>query len=189
MKNTMKVAIFLLTCLAVFGCLLFIPTYPQCDFENILLEDNMMPPVWERLWRVSPPSLPKLGAQDALSIVYEYRSNISHHSIYQYRNRAFATLFLSIFNQDFFPSSGDPSRSWIWSEVEGSSDWGLHGNINKIRCGDSNDPFLGSRCSAVIQYGAYISKFSSPMEEGIMSEEEFKKIVVGIDEKFLFCQK
>jgi len=91
-------------------------------------------------------------------------------------------LFLRINNEVFFPSG---LRTWL--KLKESEDWLLNGDEVKIQCGDSDDPLLGFRCDAVIRYGQYISKFSSPIEKGVMSQEEFKATVLAIDDRIASC--
>ena len=182
MKIILNVVLFFLAFCVILGFAINISQNAKCDLESLVLQDNIMPLKWERLWKVLPPALPKDGAQDALEVVYENRNEMASHTIYRYKNGLLAFLFLRINNEIFFPSG-----LTIWSELEGSDCWLLHGDEAQIRCGDSDDPFLGSQCDAVIRYGPYISEFSSPLEEGIMSQEEFKAIVLAIDDRIASC--
>lgn len=184
MKSVLKVIVVLLAFLMLLK--LFLPENPQCSLENLILEDEMMPAGWQRFGWVSPPALPDLGARDARSVIYEKENAIAHHQVYQYKNQMVASLSLRINNQVFFPSS---SSSWIWSDLEGSDNWGLSGDVERIRCGISDNPLLGYNCGALIRYGLFISDFSSPVGEGIMSQEEFKSIVIAIDDSFSSCLK
>jgi len=182
MKSLIKVIIVLLTFLVLLK--FFLPENPRCSLENIILNDDLMFLGWQRFGWVSPPALPGLGSQDALGVIYEKENAISHHSVYQYKNQLLASLSLRINNQVFFPSS---SSSWIWSDLEGSDDWVLCGDEVKIQCGNSDDPLLGDRCAAVIRYGLFISDFSSPIEESVMNQEQFRKIITSIDNNFASC--
>lgn len=182
MKNILKVVVIFLFLCGLLGYVVNFSQNTECELESLIVKDNMIPPNWERLWRVIPPVLPKDGAQDALEVDYENGIEIAHHTIYQYKNSLLAMLFLRINKEVFFPSG-----QRIWSELEGSDYWMLHGDEERIRCGDSDDPFLGFKCDAVIRYGAFISEFSSPIEEDIMSHEEFKEIVVAIDNQIAAC--
>ena len=112
-----------------------------CDLESLLLKDNMLPAKWEKLWQVLPPALPTNGAIDALEVDYEYGNDMAAHTIYRYKNVLVAYLFLKINRQVYFPTSG-----WKWSNLAGSEDWELNGDEFRIRCGDSNDPFLDYLC-------------------------------------------
>jgi hypothetical protein len=181
-KIFLKVVLLFLSLCVLLGFLLSISQSAKCNLESLLLQDNMMPDNWKRLWRILPPALPKEGAVDALKVVYENGNEIAQHTIYRYKNSLLTFLFLRINNQLFFPSG-----SWRWSDLAGSEDWGLNDDGGRIRCGDSDDPFLGDLCVAVIRYGPYISEFSSPIEEGVMSHEEFKALVVAIDEQIASC--
>jgi hypothetical protein len=182
MKNLMKLGLPFLALCVLLGFVLSISQNAKCDLESLLLQDNMMPLNWERLWKVLPPALPKDGAQDALEVVYENQNEIASHTIYRYKNGVFSFLFLRINDQLFFPTG---LRKWF--ELAGSGEWSLSGDEVRIRCGDSDDPLLGYRCSAVVRYGPFISDFSSPIGDEIMSKEEFKKIVVSIDNQITQC--
>ena len=182
MKSYLKAVLpFLALCLLL-GFVLSISQGTKCDLEGLLLQDNMMPLNWERLWKVLPPALPREGAQDALEVDYENQNELARHTIYRYKNGFLAFLFLRINKEVYFPSGGR-----TWSQLEGSEDWLLHGDERRIQCGNSNDPLLGFRCDAVLRYGQYISEFSSPIGEGGMSQEQFKAIVLAIDDRATFC--
>ena len=182
MKNILKVVLLFLALCVLLGFVLSISQSAKCDLESLLLQDNMMPLNWKRLWRILPPALPKEGAVDALNVVYENGNEIAQHTIYRYKNGLLASFFLWVNNQKFFPSG-----SWDWFDLEESEDWELTGDVEKIRCGDGSDPFLGYLCVAAIRYGPFISEFSSPIEDGVMSHEEFKAIVVAIDDRITSC--
>ena len=182
MRRILNVILYLLTLCILLGFVLNFSQKTECDLESLILQDNMMPPQWERLWRVLPPALPKDGAQDALEVVYENQNEMASHTIYRYKNGLLAFLLHRINNEIFFPSG-----LRIWSQFEGSDYWLLNEDEDRIQCGDSDDPLLGYRCDAVVRYGPYISEFSSPIEEGIMGQEEFKAIVFAIDERIASC--
>lgn len=182
MKNIFRVMLPFLTFCILLGFVLNFSQSAKCDLESLLLQDNKMPQKWERLWKVLPPALPRDGAQDALEVVYENQNDMASHTIYRYKNGLLAFLFLRVNNEVFFPSG-----LRVWSELEGSDDWPLNGDEEKIRCAESTDPLLGFKCDAVIRYGQYISEFSAPIEAGIMSHEEFKAIVLAIDDRITSC--
>ena len=177
MKTMLRILLVVFVLIGLFILFTHFPTQKtQCDLEYLILTDNMMPLKWTRSGQVLPPVLPKQGARDALGIVYENGSYIAQDKIYQYKNTVLAFLFFRINNQLYFPSG-----LWRWSDLAGSEDWSLNGDERRIRCGDSDDPLLGHLCVAVIRYGTNISEFSSPIGEEIMSQDEFKKIVIAID--------
>lgn len=182
MKHLMRVVFFLMACLTLLGVVLFLPQNNRCDLDRLIVQDNMMPTAWKRRWQVLPPALPKEGAQDALNVVYENGSEIAQDTIYRYKNTAVAFLYFRINNQLYFPSG-----LWRWSDLAGSVDWRLNGDESRIQCGDSDDSLLGYLCVAVVRYGSYISVFSSPIEEGTMSTQEFNSIVVDIDNQITSC--
>jgi hypothetical protein len=182
MKTILKVIVFILALCALLGLVLNFSQKFECDLESLILQDNMMPPNWERLWGILPPALPKEGAQDALGVVYEKQNEMASHTIYRYKNGVLAFMFIRINNQLYFPSG-----QWLWSDLNGDKDWGLSGDEYRIKCGESNDSLLGYLCVAVVRYGSYISEFSSPVEVDIMSETEFKAIVLAIDKQILSC--
>lgn len=183
MKPTLKVilVIFAVSILFVFFTY-FLPQETQCRLETLILTEKMMPMGWTRSGQVVPPVLPKHGAQDALGVVYENGSDIAQDKIYRYKNAVLAFFFFRVNNQLFFPSG-----QWRWSDLDGKDGWGLNGDQKRIQCGYSDDPLLGHLCVAVVRYGPFISEFSSPIEEGIMTYEEFKAIVHAIDEQITSC--
>lgn len=183
MKYVPKTILIILIIFCLCGFItLFLPQKNLCSLETLILTDNMMPIGWTRFGRVSPPALPKQGAYDALGVIYENGSEIAHGEIYRYKNSLQSFFFLRINNQYYFPSG-----SWKWSDIDGSEDWGLNGDEYRIKCGESDDPFLDNLCGAVIRYGPYISEFHSSSEEGLMSLDEFEAIVVAIDEQISNC--
>lgn len=182
MRKILRLVLLILVVFVLLGIAINIPRKSECELDNLLLQDNMMPLSWKRLWRILPPALPKDGSADALNVVYENGNKIVQHTIYRYNNELQAILFFRINNELYFPSS-----SWVWSELKGSDQWLLYGDELRIRCGESNDPFLGNLCVAVIRYGWFISKFSSSIGEGIMSQKEFKAIVIALDNQITSC--
>jgi len=182
MKFILKMGLMFLAFITLLGFGLNLSQPAYCNLEDLIVQDKMMPSEWKRLWRVLPPALPKHGAQDALNVVYENGSEIAQHTVFRYRNGFHAFLFLRVNHQLFFPSG---LRKWI--DLAGSGDWGLNGDEESIRCGDSDDPQFGYKCSAVVRYGLNISDFSSPVGEEIMSQEDFKRIVISIDDRFSSC--
>jgi hypothetical protein len=156
----------------------------NCPLNDLSIKDNMMPIGWNRLWSVLPPALPTDGAVDAIEIDYEYGNNRAYQTIYQYKNEFFAFFFLRFNNQLLFPTA------WIkWTTLKGNENLDLNGNENRIRCGESQYPIIGYRCSAVVRYGQFISHFSTPIAEGIMSTEQFQSIVLAIDDQISTCIK
>lgn len=73
------------------------------------------------------------------------------------------------------------------TDLDGINGWGLNGDQKKIQCGTSDAPLLGYICVAAVRYGPFISKFSSPIEGGVMTHEEFRAIVLAIDEQITSC--
>ena len=65
----------------------------------------------------------------------------------------------------------------------------LHADWQIIRCGESRDPYLGNVCTAVLQYGRYVSDFTAPIEDGVMSLDEFLEAVQHIDNTFQSCKE
>jgi len=182
MRKIIGAALIFLALCGLLGLALFGYQKPKCALENLILQDDMMPSEWERLWRVLPPALPTDGATDALEVDYESGNNRASQTIYQYKNEFLAFFFLRFNDQVLFPTA------WIkWTNLNGSESWDLNGNENRIRCGESQYPVIGYRCSAVVRYGQFISQFSTPIIEGNMSAEQFKSIVLAIDDQISTC--
>ena len=71
--------------------------------------------------------------------------------------------------------------------MEGAKSLSLQADQRQIKCGESDNPYLDEMCAAVLRYGPYISDFSASIQEGTMSTEEFKQVVLEIDEIFRSC--
>lgn len=155
----------------------------RCNLEDLILKDELMPSGWQKQWYVLPPALPEEGAQDALAVQFD-RDNISfaHHTVYRYRNQMEAIVWLRVNRELYFPSS------WHWSALDASARWGLVPDETTVQCADTGIGGEASfRCNALMRYGPFVSKFGSPVGAGLMSIEEFKKIVVTIDKTFSAC--
>lgn len=182
-KSVIAVALFLVVSIA--ACVLTFGSVenPKCSIISLVLEEEMMPEGWRNKWAILPPALDTLGAQEARRMIMQKGDGAAGHTVYQYSNRWLATLHFRFEKELFFPSVG-----WKWSRLEGVNSLPLHADQLQLKCGDSNDPHLGNSCTAVLRYGPYISDFSSSIQEGVMSTEEFKEIVLKIDELFSLCE-
>jgi hypothetical protein len=179
------VAVFLLAVLVVVGTLTVVRRENQkCSIDSLVLGEEGMPEGWKKEWSILPPALDTLGAQHAYSIFMQNGDETAHHTVYHYSNEWLAIFHIWFDDEVFFPTVG-----WDWSELEGANRLSLDADQQQIRCGDSNDPYLGSRCAAVLRYGPYISDFSSSTREGVMSTEDFEQIVLQIDDLFRLCEE
>ena len=105
------------------------------------------------------------------------------HAVYRYRNRWLAIFHFWFDKEVFFPSGCAD-----WSELQEADSWPLHADQRYIRCSVATCPPLNDYCSAVLRYGLYISDFNvSTSGDGAISLEEFKEIVLKIDERFRLC--
>lgn len=182
MRKIIAAVLILLALCSLLVLVIFGYQKPKCPLENLILQDDMMPSEWGRLWRVLPPALPTDGAIDALEVDYENGNNRASQTIYRYKNEFLAFFFLRFNNQVLFPTA------WIrWTNLNGSESWNLNGNENRIQCGESQYPIIGYRCSAVVRYGQFISQFSTPLVDGNMNAEQFKSIVLAIDDQISTC--
>jgi len=155
----------------------------RCDVNTLVLAEGEMPEDWNLVWEIQPPALPRLGSRRAYGVFMQNGDETAHHTVYEYSNRTLAVLHITVENQTFFPSIG-----WNWRELEGTRGMPLCADQREIRCGDSDDPYLGSRCTAILRYGPYVSDFSSSVQEGVLSIEEFKQIVLKIDGQLCQCR-
>ncbi len=179
--------------LLITGCVLIITTieYPECNIVPLVLDEERMPGGWRR----SGLGTAFLAVQDrqvTQQAYYIFMENgngtesipphTAHHTVYQYSNSWLATFYVWFEKESFFSSSG-----WQWSKLEGIDSLPLHADQIQIKCGDGNGPYYGDRCAAALRYGPYISDFSSSIQEEVMSTEEFKEMVLEIDELFGAC--
>ena len=155
----------------------------ECDISTIAPTTDAMPDGWEEKWAVLPPALDTLGALDAYNVVMENEGRVSQHTVYRYADGLSAASSLQSNGCWFFPSS------WDWSEASDSENLSLYADRKIIQCGESGEPYLGKRCTAVLQYGQYVSDFTAPIEDGIMSLDEFLAVVQHIDNTFQMCRK
>jgi hypothetical protein len=184
-KSLILVALVLITVCVVGGIGVGIrKEKSQCDIHALVLVEREMPDGWQKEWVIESPVLEQRGAGQVYRVFMRNGDKTAHHTVYKYSNRTLATLRIFVDNQLFFPSA-----VWTWRELEGTEGLPLCADQRQIRCGDSNDPYLGDRCTAVLRYGSYVSDFSSSVQERVMSVEEFKQIVLGIDARFCHCKK
>lgn len=155
---------------------------PQCNIHSLILDEERMPEGWKNQWAILPPALETLGAQHAYSIFMQNGNATAHHTVYQYSSRWRAVFHIWFEKEIFFPSAG-----WDWSELTEAGNLSLHADHRQIRCGNGNHLYLDNRCTAVFRYGFYISDFSSSVQEGVMSIDDFKEAVLKIDELFSSC--
>lgn len=179
-----KIVLIIFSTLVILSAVLFFPESSQCEFGDVILDIEMMPTGWDKQGYVTPPAIPKWGAEDVVSINYIKGPNKTYHRLYRYRNRMLAFIYLNLYNQYFFPTG---MRSW--SVYDEANKWALHGNTIRIKCGKSDSFPFPKRCASVIQYGPIISDFSSRVGDRTMSEEEFKEMVLVIDNHFSLCKK
>ena len=186
MKKRRYVIITLVFVFFIVACLLPIVRRgsQQCSIDSLVVDEGKMPEGWENKWTILPPALDALGAQEAYSIFMHNGNETASYAVFQYSNRWLATFHVWFDNEVFFPSVG-----WEWSELEGASSLPLNADQIQIKCGDSSLLHLDDRCTAVLRYGPYISNFSSSTQLGVMSTEEFKKVLLKIDDVFSSCVK
>ena len=155
----------------------------ECDIRAVALTADAMPDGWEEKWVVLPPALDTLGASDAYNVVMEKGEEISQHTVYRCAGERAARSLRRSGRYWFFPSG------WAWEEASGAENLSLHADRQAIECGTSGDPYLGNRCTAVLQYGRYVSDFTAPIQAGVMSQEEFFQVVQRIDDTFQACRE
>ncbi len=152
-----------------------------CDLDAVALTAEAMPDGWAQKWIVLPPVLDTLGASDAYNVVMEKRGEIAQHTVYRCADERAARSLLRSGRYWFFPSG------WAWEEASGAENLSLHADRQVIKCGESGDIYLGKMCTAVLQYGRYVSDFTVPIQDGVMTREEFFRLVRHIDATFQKC--
>ena len=186
MKDKLGIGIILIVVLffVVLTIILFIThQQPNCELEQVLIQEKQLPQNWRKVLIVSPLAFPKEGAEDGTEIMFEYNNEYVKHTVYEYKNKPLAFLFFFLNQAVFFPSN---SRSWY--EYDQYNTWKLKGNQIKIQCSDTNDEFFKPKCAAVIQNGQYISDFSAPIGNEFMDFDTFKKLIIEIDFQMSVCK-
>lgn len=159
----------------------------RCSIEALAVDEKWMPEGWQNDDTFAFTLLPeqnRSGAQQALYVPMDNEHYTAYHTVYLYPNKWLAVFHIWFYREKFFPSVG-----WEWSELEGSRNLPLHADQWQVKCGVGNYSLLGNRCAAVLRYGPYVSDFSSSIQEGVMSTEEFEEIVLEIDELFSSCEE
>ena len=155
----------------------------ECDTGTVALTADAMPDGWAQKWIVLPPALDTLGTLDAYNVVMKKQGEISQHTVYRCTDERAARSLLRSGSYRFFPSG------WAWEEANGAENLPLHADQRIIKCGESGDIYLGKMCTAVLQYGRYVSDFTVPTQEGVMSHEEFFQVIRHIDDTFQACKE
>ena len=153
-----------------------------CDLAAVTLTAEAMPDGWVQKWVVLPLVLDTRGASDAYNVVLEKQGEISQHTVYRCADERAARALLRSSRYWFFPSG------WAWEEASGAENLSLHADRQIIKCGESGDPYLGTMCTAVLRYGRYVSDLTVPIQEGVMTREEFFRLVQHIDATFQKCR-
>ena len=159
----------------------------RCGIEALAVDEKWMPEGWQNDDAFAFGLLLKqdrAGARQALHVPMNNGHSTAFHTVYQYSNGWLAVFHLWLHRETFLPSA-----SWEWSELEGSRNLPLHADWWQVKCGAGPFSLLGNRCAAVVRYGAYVSRFSSSIQEDVMSTEEFEEIVLEIDELFSSCEE
>jgi len=190
-KKGCNVAVLLLLGVAAICVLIFTRgEHPKCGIETLILDEDQMSEQWritdDNIWPAFLLAQDRLGAQEAFRMAMKNDDNgMIGHTVYRYRNR-----WLAIFHLWFDKAVFFPSISTDWSEYQEANNWPLHADQQYIRCGVATCPPLADYCSAVLRYGPYISDFDvSTSGEGAISLEEFKEIVLKINERFISCEE
>ncbi|MBC7227544.1 MAG: hypothetical protein H5T61_09965 [Thermoflexales bacterium] len=161
--------------------------HTKCTTKFLTLNEEQMVGQWrvsDPLWPAFLPIQDRLGAQEVYRIILVNNDGGTiGHTVYRYCNRWLAAFHFWFDKAVFFPSI-----STEWSELQEANHWPLHADQRDVRCGVAIDPPLEDKCSAVLRYGVYISDFdASTSGAGAVSLEEFREIVLKIDERFQLC--
>jgi hypothetical protein len=154
----------------------------SCSLEDVLLGQKTLPGAWQsELGAVYLPTQDKLGARRAYHIFLERDDLTAQQTIYEYASPLRARFHFWFDREVFFPSS------WAWEMLENPP--AVDADRYRILCGDSEDEYLGQRCGALMQYGPYLSDFSTSIDDQTMQVEDFKQLVTTIDERFKRCEQ
>ena len=189
MKKKSCLAVIFVLAASIGVCMLttFWVQKPKCDLPSLLLGEAEMPPGWREQWIILPAVLAldaANGARQAYSVRLEYADMPgeygAHHTVYQYSNRVLSAFYFWLYYDR-------PVIYADWPELREASKLPLHADRIQIKCRNSNDPYNGNGCAAVLRYGFYISNFGSSIEEGVMTLDEFQEIIIKIDSRFVSC--
>jgi hypothetical protein len=178
-KNISMLVILLLAAVSMI-VLIFREDKKECQLNNILVNPDLPSKDWLVEWIILPPALPSFGAQNAISISL-VNSNGDHlfNTVYDYKNRLLASIFLKVNEQVFYPST---SRTW-----KPKNDFSTQDVVHDVRCTEGLDTLSNHRCVSVTQYNRYLVVFSAPMGDEGISNEEFETILQKMDKTFTHC--
>ena len=169
--------------------LLFSTKELHCSLKEMLLEPGMIPEGWKFFYFISPPLLEKHGASEALGITFTHNSDVTHHTVYFFRNDLEALLYYAVNSLDFSSSDFTPNPRIEWTDIKDLNQRELSGDSARIKCMTGKDEFINGLCAAVIRYGPVISAFYAPTNTENMSLSEFKEAVILIDHRISSCLK
>jgi hypothetical protein len=158
---------------------------PPCDITSLILEQEMILEGGESdLGYVFLLEQDSLGAQRAYNIYVKKQDVSAHHTVYQYANQSQAKLHFATENYQFFPAG------WQWVDLGDAGSLALHADEWQMKCGETDDPGLSpKRCTAILRYGVYVSRFSTSISPGIVEIEDFEYLVAEIDNRFENCKR
>jgi hypothetical protein len=181
--HTLSAGIILaLVVLGLCGRVVSSPAASSCSLEDVLVDQKVLPGAWQsELGAVYLTAQDKLGARRAYHIFLERDDLTAQQTIYEYSSPLRARFHFWFDREIFFPSS------WAWETLENPP--AVDADRYRILCGDSEDEYLEQRCGALMQYGPYLSDFSTSIDDETMQVEDFKQLVTTIDERFKRCEQ
>lgn len=174
--------ILALLALGLFGQGVSCSAGSSCSPEDVLLDQEALPGAWQsEFGAVYLPAQDRLGARRAYHIFLERDDLTAQQTIYEYASPLRACFHFWFDREVFFPSS------WAWETLENPP--AVDADRYRILCGDSEDEYLGRRCGALMQYGPFLSDFSTSIDDQTMQVEDFKQLVTTIDKWFKRCEQ
>ena len=182
-RHTLSAGIILaLVALGLFGQGVSCSAGSSCSPEDVLLDQEALSGARQsEFGAVYLPAQDRLGARRAYHIFLERDDLTAQQTIYEYASPLRARFHFWFDREVFFPSS------WAWETLENPP--AVDADRYRILCGDSEDEYLGRRCGALMQYGPYLSDFSTSIDDQTMQVKDFRQLVTTIDERFKRCEQ
>jgi len=164
---------------------------PPVDTYDLIMDVSAFPDGWE-VWH-GPAPIPERerGERESLYVAFHYKGLDptmvgAHHKVYRYRDEGKAAWMYSAFSEEeFLPWH----TTTPWAIPDGWSYESRVADYFKFACVEEVFVTPYWTCTALSQYGQYISVFATDLSPEYMTLEDIERILLALDERMAFYLK